>query len=1211
MSPTLLIVTNELIPTVQRISGFALGIASASCLLGLALAESPTRLPDKPTTQHTGEIDFANDVRPILSDHCFACHGPDAADRQADLRLDTEDGLLSVVERGDPNGSEMVSRIHESDADVVMPPPEFHKPLSAKQKQVLEAWIQSGAVYQRHWAFEPPRRVDVPENDGSTDIDRFLLRQIQRLGLTPNQPAGRPELLRRICLDLTGLPPTATIRDEFLDDDSPDAVAHLVDRLMNLPAFGEHFGRHWLDLVRYADTHGLHLDNYREMWPYRDWVIEAFNSNMPFDQFITEQLAGDLVPGATRLQKVASGFNRLNVTTNEGGSIYDEVFTRNVIDRTDAFGTIFLGLTTGCAVCHDHKFDPISQHDYYSLSAFFNSLDGRAMDGNVKDHAPAIKLPSALQQQQERKLSEELADVQAAMDGPLASVDQAQRRWQQQLIHQSAAGAALGHESTLRPTSVVSKAEVELSIRDDGSVELGQYVPDRDTQTFDFSLPPGHVWQTIQLEVLAPKPGERVGASSNGNAVLSEIKVQISDSADGSSNPSSWKTLSIIAANARYEQSGGKYAVTYAFDGKQADDEGWAVGGHEKKGGRFASFLVPELAEMQDAKSPRRLRIQLAYQSKFSGHLFRRVRFAVSEQALRIPTEQQVQVGPIHAAGPFPLENFNAGYGRPIASRGSKFDADQVFRYRKRDYRWHHRGDIRQVATTQLPLVPNRNSVTVLHQSLTCPASRTIQLLLGCDDGHNVYLNGKKIGQVKGPRPHLPLEHEYSLPLKAGENRLYVSVINHEGPSELTYAYRSPAVAVPPEIVDLVSAEATDRNGADSKSLQKYFRKAHCYAPQWTALVGRDQSLRRERAKLQDTYPTTLIWKETDQPRDAFILNRGQYDQPGEKVMRATPSFLSQFPEDAPADRLGLAMWLTDAAHPLTARVAVNRFWQILFGTGLVKTSEDFGSQGSPPSHPELLDHLAMDFQQNEWDVKRLIKRMVMTDAYRRSAAASAEMLRLDPENRWLARGPRFRLDAEVLRDQSLALSGLLNPQRGGPSVKPPQPEGLWEAVGYTNSDTARFKADTGPAVRRRSVYIFWKRTSAPPQMATFDAPTRESCTARRERTNTPLQALLMLNEVQFVEAAKALAKQTQQVEIAGGVDGPSKAMRWLIRHVTARDPKPAEVAELTGLRNDLQLHYDSAPNQAVKLVGTSDARLAALTVVCNTILNLDEVICK
>tara|TARA_R110002049_G_scaffold4601_5_gene32395 strand:+ start:552814 stop:556389 length:3576 start_codon:yes stop_codon:yes gene_type:complete len=1182
-------------------AGFLLVGAAAS-----AIASSPAE----------SNIDFSADVRPILSDHCFACHGPDEADRQAGLRLDTEDGLFGVVTAGDVDESDLLSRVMSADPDEQMPPPKFHKPLSQKQITVLKAWIAEGAEYQQHWAFVPPQ-ADL--HVGVDAIDTLIDKRIKAAGLDPNGIADRRSLIRRVCLDLTGLPPTRKQVAEFLADETPDAYENLVDRLLQSPRYGEHMGRYWLDLVRYGDTHGLHLDNYREMWPYRDWVIDAFNQNMPMDQFITEQLAGDLLPEATRDQLIASGFNRLNVTTNEGGSIYEEVFARNVMDRTDAFGTVFLGLTTGCAVCHDHKFDPISQRDYYSLSAFFNSLDGRAMDGNDKAPVPTVFVPDESQTNQLASYANQLNEVRREMRGPIPSVDAAQAAWQRSIVNDDEAVTQV-----IRPIKVASESGVELNVLGDGSIQLAGEAAKQDTTTIIAELPQQVdsqqavvQWQTLQLEALCDPPiaGEeeeysaddlthanRVGASSNGNAVLSEIVVETA--APGNGQPE-WLRVPILHGLASHEQSGDSFTVNFAFDKKTEPDAGWAVGGHDEPGPRTAWFIAPSL---MGQPAGTKIRIQLQYKSQYAKHQFKRVRLSVSDAPPRPSEDKRIRFSDVHLVGPMPIDGASSGYARRFGETSTTFDFDQEVKRGEDVFRWTKRTDLVPVEVNTIESLDDQASVTLIHQTVDSPSEQTVQLMLGSDDGHQVFLNGKQIGILRGQRTIRPLRNEYSLNFRKGENHLFFKLVNHAGNNELTYAFRSPMIPPPESLVDLLSRPEDQRTKLDRDAIRRYYREVCCLHPDWLALQDLEKGLVKSQEKLKEAIPTTLVWKELDEPREAHLLMRGQYDQPGEVVPRATPGFLPPMQDEWSRDRLGLATWLTSADHPLTARVAVNRFWQQVFGVGLVKTSEDFGSQGEPPSHPELLDALAIDFRETGWDVKRMMKQLVMTKAYRRDYSVTEPMKRIDPENRLYARGPRHRLDAEVLRDQALAISGLLANQLGGKSVKPPQPEGLWYAVGYTNSNTASFTPDTGDRVYRRSVYIFWKRTSSPPQMSTFDAPSRESCTARRERTNTPLQALLLMNETQYLEASKHFAKRALDQP---GLTDDKDRIKWMFETVTIRPPSSEETNELIGLLSDLQEHYRRDSEAAKQLAGDEETTIAPWVLLASTLLNLDEVVSK
>jgi len=753
-----------------------------------------------------------------------------------------------------------------------------------------------------------------------------------------------------------------------------------------------------------------------------------------------------------------------------------------------------------------------------------------------------------------------------------------------------------------------------LTVTDDHSVRLGGEIANQDTHRVTVPVTDDLAsadFRTLRLDAFPDPETDRVGVSSNGNVVLSEITIETRGDVSGP-----WQPLEIASATADIEQDGGPFAVAGAIDGQVDDKTGWAVAGHEQPGSRTAWFEIPGLVERL-REGAAELRITLNYQSVYAKHQFRRVRFTLSESPASVAPENRIEPGPLHLAGPFPVEAAAAAYARSFASQGKAFDAKETFSYRDQTFDWNPRPEFTPVAVHPLPTVSDGASVNVIHQSIRSPNKQSVTLLLGTTDGHDVFLNGKRVAQTQRTGPLRPLANRYTLQLRKGSNDLYVKVITGRAPARWTFAYRSPAVALPQQVIELADKPVDQRSDAEQQSLTQYYRQAVCEHPEWTALQDAVAGAVKAKEKIRESIPTTLVWKELDQPRQAHLLLRGQYDNPGQEVPRATPSFLPAMPDDVPNNRLGLARWLTDRRHPLTARVAVNRFWQSLFGQGLVKSSEDFGNQGQMPSHPRLLDYLAVDFQESGWNVKRLIRQIVTSDAYRRSARVTQAAAKLDPENRFYARGPRYRLDAEVLRDQALALAGLLEEDFGGPSVKPPQPKGLWYAVGYTRSNTANFTADEDPGkVFRRSVYIFWKRTSAPPQMSTFDAPSRESCTARRERTNTPLQALVLMNETQYLQAAKHRAMRT--LRQCDGRDPASRA-RWMFETVTARQPHAREHDELVSLADSMLEHYRGNRAAAAELLAVDDSTLdrvgeptlAAWMVVASTLLNLDEVINK
>lgn len=1007
------------------------------------------------------EIDFNRDIRPILSDKCFACHGPDEQHREGGFRFDQQESAFGEGESGehpivpgDPEKSELIARVTSDDEFLVMPPPEANKEVTAEEVAKLKAWIKAGAPWEEHWSFIPPTKPTPPEAAnqtwGKNEIDAFILSRLEREGLEPAPATDKATLLRRVTFDLTGLPPTPKEVDAFLADESEDAYEKVIERLLGSERFGEHMARYWLDAVRYGDTHGLHLDNYREIWAYRDWVVKAFNNDMPFDQFIVEQLAGDLLPNATRDQLIATGFNRCIVTTSEGGSIKEEVLMRNVVDRVVATGTVFLGLTLDCTRCHDHKFDPLTMNDFYSLYAFFNSIDGSPLDGNKKDHEPVIKVPSPEQEQQLAEYDQQLADLRKKLNAPWPEVEQEQQTWEASLSEQQSANEI--EWSTPTPTSFTSKGGADLQLLEDQSILASGENPAK--EVYEVVLPlEGEGYKGIRLEGLIHESLTNGGAgrSSNSNVVLTEFEAFLGKPMEN--GEIAWEPLKISAAKADYEQPDGDFKVTNAIDAKPAT--GWAIAGHQKKENRTAVFKTATPFGAEGAQ----LKVVLKQESIYSQHQFGRIRLAVTKNE------------------PIPVD-------------------------------------------------------------------------------------------------------------------------------------------VPQDILNIVRIETEKRNPEQAKKLREHFRTSVTSNKDYIAVRDELAATTKKRNDFNNQIPTTLVYREKAKPDPAYILKRGEYTEKGDERPRQTPASLPPLKEEWSKDRLGLAQWLIDPNHPLTARVTVNRFWQRFFGTGIVKTSEDFGSQGEPPSHPKLLDWLAVQFIQDGWDVKQSMRRIVLSATYRQSSKVSPELLKRDPNNRLLARGPRFRLDAEMLRDQALFVSGLLVEKLGGPSVKPPQPLGLWKAVGYTNSNTANFKADQGAEkVHRRTLYTFIKRTSPPPQMSTLDGPSREACCVRRERTNTPLQALLLFNDPQYVECAVGLASRV----LREGENDRQRAERML-RLVLTRPVDDAEVDELLkAFEQDLKFFQENQ-DAAQQLVSVATMpvdeqmqtpALAAWTMAANLLLNLDEVVTK
>lgn len=1022
------------------------------------------------------KVDFQREVRPILSDGCFLCHGPDKSTRMVNLRLDIKDGAFAtrkmgqVVAPGNSKKSLLYQRISATDGRK-MPPEYSHKKLSAQQIDTLRRWIDEGAEWKEHWAYRAPVRPAEPvmkRGDWARNaIDRFVLAKIEERGLQPAREAGRRSLIRRVSLDLTGLPPTVEEVERFVNDSSPDAYEQLVDRLMASPRWGEHRGRYWLDAARYGDTHGIHIDNYRDIWPYRDWVIQAFNRNMPFDKFTIEQLAGDLLPEPTTEQRIATGFQRCNPTTNEAGVIIDEVEAMYAKDRADTVGAVWLGMTVGCATCHDHKFDAIKQTDFYALTAFFRNSTQHAMDGNISDTPPVVVVPAKEDRARwdtlaarEKELIREMAAVRSEADGKLASWAAGERKqaWGGELL-------ALDLKGAIR----VKRAEGMAAADFGEGVALGG------------SPWPGRMALHFDKKGVMELPG------------LAELEVK--------------KAFSVGA-------------WFYLPQGEE-------------------SFTI---VTMQDAKQ------------KGRGWSFQ-------------------------VSGRVPGVRFYGDEGKSIEIRAGHLDQ----------------------------LTPG----TWNHAAFSYDGT-------GEALGVRVFINGAEARTQRKATAKVEGDFANSGPLKLGNPG---KAFDPGGAIADLRVVEGAAGAEQARLMMLwpVVEEARGRGLAElSADEREGLRLLYLLNEDagYKRLIGELAALEPERRAIRRRGTVSLVMEERqDQKPFAHLLNRGMYDQPREKLDANTPSALPPMAAGLPRNRLGLAQWLMDEGNPVTARVTVNRFWQEVFGTGLVKTTDDFGAQGEPPANQELLDWLAVEFRESGWDVKKFFKLMVTSAAYRQEARATEEKLEKDPDNRLLSRGPRYRMDGEMLRDQALAASGLLAGGIGGPSVKPYQPAGVWEAVAMKESDTRIYKQDEGEALYRRSMYTLWKRSAPPASMDIFNAPSRETCTVRRERTNTPLQALVTMNDPQFVEAARVLAEGSMKA--GGDVETRTgyMAARLLGRGLEEREKAVVRESYRAFLR-----HYDSAPDDARKLVGVGErkaaadvavAELAALTMVANQLMNLDEVLVK
>jgi hypothetical protein len=1145
-------------------------------------------------------VNYHRDVRPILSQHCYRCHGPDAAKRRAKLRLDTKEGAFAelrsgglAIVPGDSSKSELVRRISVEDPEERMPPPEAGSTLTPAQVELIRRWIDSGAEWKGHWSFTKPELPALPAvRDSSwprSAADRFILARLEREGFSPALEADSSTLLRRAALDLTGLPPALDEVDELAAADAPDAYDRAVDRLLSSLRYGEHRARYWLDAARYGDTHGLHLDNERSIWPYREWVIDAFNAGMPFDQFTVEQLAGDLLPAATLAQRVATGFNRCNVSTSEGGAIDEEFRVRYAVDRVETTSMVWMGLTAGCAACHDHKYDPITQKDFYGLFAFFNSLTENAMDGNISTPPPVLPVPMADQEAELAVLRRRIDEAQAQLEAPIPAVDEAQARWEEDWTRRTAEDWQVLALDALR-----SEGGTALQKLDDGSVLAGGPNPDKEVYEVEATTERTGIL-SLRLEALRHESFALGGAgrASNANFVLSEVEV----TATSLAGPVRTEAVAFASALANYSQK--DYEVAKAIDGQAGT--GWAVDGPTRPENRTAILVAQKPFGFEGGT---RLRIRLVH-AHGGQHAIGRFRLAVSSSGALAPVVASpwLVVGPFHSADG--AQAFATDFGPEAENEPAKiYDGGKLS--------WKARPDFTDGAPHALE---GESCATYLHRVIHAPTARKATLALGSDDALKVWLNGKLVLERNVQRAVASDQEQISVDLVAGSNRLLLKVVNYFG--GYAFYFRMSEDAAGEELLQLASLFSTppaQRSAAQRKALRDHYRSRH--SPEWKALREGLAPLRKEEDERRSQLPRTLVMQDMAEKRDAYVLVRGAYDRRGDKVAPGVPAALTPLPASVPQDRLGLARWLVDPAHPLTARVASNRLWQQLFGIGIVRTSEDFGAQGEWPVHPELLDWLATELVRSNWDYKRFVRLLATSAAYRQSSRATPQLIERDPENRLLGRGPRFRLDAEVLRDNALALSGLLVHRLGGPSVKPYQPPGLWEAVGFVGSNTQSFKQDQGEALYRRSLYTFWKRTSPPPTLSIFDAPTRESCTVSRPRTNTPSQALALMNDVQFVEAARRLA---QRMMHEGGAEAGERAA-YGFRLATARRPAERELAALFGVYGEALADYRRDKDAAVAFLSLGEskrdesldpAELAAWTLVANLILNLDETVTK
>lgn len=1157
---------------------------------------------------------FSRDVQPILSDNCYECHGPDEKARKARLRLDLRaeafkpiDQDLYAIRPGHPEQSELIARIETEDPDDVMPPPKTGKRLTADQKAILRRWITQGAPWPEHWAFIKPQRPEPPRLQEETGvrnpIDRFIRARLEQEGLKPAPEADPTTLIRRVSLDLTGLPPTVEEVEAFLADGTPEAYEKLVDRLLASPRYGEHQAHYWLDAVRYADTHGYHIDARRDIWAYRDYVIRSFNQNKPFDQFTIEQLAGDLLPEPTVEQKVATGYIRCNLSTGEGGAIEEEYRAKYAFDRTETTAANWLGLTLVCARCHSHKYDPIPHKEYYRMLAFFDNLDEPIMDGNKPNPPPFLKLPSPEQTRRLAWLKQHLTEGETKARAADPVLDEPYTQWLNEWGTKLAAGwkpVALGTGgSAAGAGGPQAWIEPDHSIRFAAQSSTGAAV---------------ELWLRPQASPLAGLKLElRPESGSKAEAIpwsLAELEAEwvwpVSDKGDQSKQPRTQRIPFTRAISAFGEKNG---EIGRAIDGKQ--ETAWRGSLPVGEGPVTGAVWFEKPAQPPEGAVLRlRLRLGGGKDRAWTG----RLRVEAAQGPELVEALRPVRLEPWFLLGPLPSAGLEVGLAQaypPEEAVDLKAEYDGV-----RDrVRWHSKPEFRD-GTRHLLVneLHGVHGVYYLYRRILAPRAMPLEVSLRADDAMRVWLNGQEMLTRSAEEGVAGVASRFRLSLRKGENTLLVKVVNHQGAKYFAFSAEPGGTDLPsPQIAAILSLSGQPA-GAWSDQLRDWYRRQ--FSEAYRQLFNDLATWREEQAAIEAAIPTTLIAKERTERRQTHLLHRGEYDKPGEVVEPGVLSVLHPFPKGVPTNRLGLACWIVSPDNPLTARVIVNRFWQQFFGVGLVKTAEDFGARGERPSHPELLDWLATEFIRSGWEVKHIHRLIVTSATYRQSSRATPELIERDPENRLLARGPRFRADAEVIRDLALYAGGLLVEKIGGPSVKPYEPPGLWETVSFNNSQ--KYVPDKGEGQYRRSLYTFWKRQSPPPNMLLFDAPSREYCVARRPRTNTPLQALVTLNDPQFVEAARAMAVRVLR---EGGPTAFGR-LSYAFRLATARQPRDAELAVLLRtLRAQLkEFRTEEGRRRAAEFLQVGSwrapaeldaAELAAWTTITSMILNLDETLTK
>ena len=1128
-------------------------------------------------TQAAQHLDFNQDVQPILASNCFSCHGPDPEMRKAGLRLDLQEsafkkrpGHPDAIVPYHPERSELIKRIESKDPHHLMPQTSQGqaKPMKPEDIATLKQWIKEGAVYRQHWAFERPARPALSVIDDRAwvrnPIDGFALVQMKKEGLTPSSEADKQTLIRRVTLDLTGLLPTPLEVDAFVKDTSPQAYEHLVDGLLARQSFGENRARYWLDYVRYADTYGLHYDNDRHAWPYRDYLIRSFNSNKPFDRFAMEQIAGDMMPAKSLDSLIASGYIRAGVSSNEGGTIPEELKVNIARERTEAYGAAFMGLTVGCAVCHDHKYDPTTQKDFYALSAFFSNLDELPYNEDAPHWAPVVRIPKPQNAAAYDKVLAARSDLVARLDG-LHGQDK-------KLIEQWAAS----RQNPAMPVST-DKLQLRLRLDENGGDVVKNSAPGANLASFALGKSKPQwgettwLWPDFRMDT-----NTRVILGQTGNYEWNQ-----------SFSSGGWFML---RAAPNYGNPSG--TLISKLDTTQLNC-GWEL---SVQGGNISVDLIHEAPKGDlDPKKPTAPKGAAAPKKQY----FKNASFQYPTPDDLNVTDPKPKPNP-----PKPTKEEQAKQKEEDAKRKKEQEASKKNEQEDKTP-W---SGIRVVTVKALPLDDRWD-----HVFFTYDGS-------GKASGVKIYVNGEPVAtkiiydtlSSKTILNKAPMQLGWRHPEKAPAQdtryqdiRLYGRTLTSDEIGRLPYA---------DYVAELMTGPAATWNQDQRHAVSTYyFDSVNASA---IALRAKIEQLDRELQKLSAGGDLSIVAGEKPAIAYAHVLTRGVYSARMERVEANTPHYLPALPSGIPHDRMALAKWTVSADNPLTARVTVNRMWSELFGTGLVETTEDFGIMGGRPSHPQLLDWLAVEFRESGWDIKHMYKLMVMSATYRQSAKSTQQQLAKDPRNIYLSHGPRFRMDAETLRDIALESSGLLVNRVGGPSVKPYQPKNVWEQVSYTSSDTLYYTQEHGDALYRRSMYTYWKRMAIMPDMDAFDAPMRDVVCTRRQRTDTPLQALVTMNDVLWVEASRALAQRV----IQEGGRQPEQRIKLLGDILLSHDPPPQMAAVLTASLAQMEKHYTADPKAAEQLVRVGEKRsdpaipapeLAAWTMVASEMMNLDETINK